>query len=336
MAINRDTIVTLHKKGESNSLIAKKLHIRRETVWKVVKKFKETGKTCNRPGQGRKRTVRTKKLVKNTREKLRRNPRRSASKLALDAGISVTSMRRILKDDLKTSPYKMQKRHELTDNHELMRLERAQNILNLMSEGMLPNLVFSDEKKFDVEQCVNHQNDRVWSKDGSEKVRRVSRRQNPASVMVWAAVTATGRSPLVFVPSGVKLNSERYISDILEAELLPWARQHFDGAPWTFQQDSAPSHGSKMTQSWIRAHIPSFLSKDEWPSRSPDLNPLDFSVWSILESRACTTPSTTLKDLKRKLQREWDLIPQKELRAACEGFEGRLKAVVKNKGGHVE
>ena len=68
MAVDRNTIITLHKKGESNSCIAKKLQIRRETVWKVVKKFKETGGTCNRPGQGRKRTVWKKRLVKNTRE----------------------------------------------------------------------------------------------------------------------------------------------------------------------------------------------------------------------------------------------------------------------------
>ena len=47
MAVDRNTIVTLHKKGESNSCIAKKLHIRFETVWKVVKKFKETSETCN-------------------------------------------------------------------------------------------------------------------------------------------------------------------------------------------------------------------------------------------------------------------------------------------------
>ena len=81
--------------------------------------------------------------------------------------------------------------------------------------------------------------------------------------MVWAAVTTTGRSPFVFVPARLKLNSQRYISDILEAELLAWARKHSDGAPRTLQQDSAPSHGSKMTQSWIQAHIPAFIGKDE-------------------------------------------------------------------------
>ena len=95
MAVDRNTIVTLYNKGESSSCIAKRLHIRRETVWNVVKKFKETGETCNLPGQGKKRTIRTTRLVKNTREMWRRNSLRSAEKMAAEAGISQTSMRRI-------------------------------------------------------------------------------------------------------------------------------------------------------------------------------------------------------------------------------------------------
>ena len=97
MAIDRETIVSLHKKGESNSAIANELHIQRETVWKVVKKFRKTGQTSNRPGQSRKRKVRTKRMVKNTSEKLRTNLRRSAIKLAAEAGINQTSMRRIFR-----------------------------------------------------------------------------------------------------------------------------------------------------------------------------------------------------------------------------------------------
>ena len=36
MAIDRETIVSFYKKGESNSTIAKELKIRREMVWKVA------------------------------------------------------------------------------------------------------------------------------------------------------------------------------------------------------------------------------------------------------------------------------------------------------------
>ena len=199
MAVDKNTIITLHRKCESNSCIAKKLRIRSETVWKVVKKFKETGETCNWPGQCIKQT---KHLVKNTIEKLRRNSCHSAAKMAAEAGISCTSMHQILKKDLRTYLYKMQKRHELSTTHERMRLDRCQHILNLMKDRTVPNLVFALEKKFDVQQCLNHQNG-VWTRDGSVEHRRVSWHHNPLSVMVWVPITATRRSLLIFVPSGV-------------------------------------------------------------------------------------------------------------------------------------
>ena len=44
MTLDRETIESHHKKGERNSTIAKELQIRRETVWKVVKKFRETAR----------------------------------------------------------------------------------------------------------------------------------------------------------------------------------------------------------------------------------------------------------------------------------------------------
>ena len=37
--------------------------------------------------------------------------------------------------------------------------------------------------------------------------------------------------------------------------------------------------GLKATQSWLRAENIEFISKEEWPPSSPDLNPLYYSVW---------------------------------------------------------
>ena len=156
MAIDRETIVNLHKKRMiviRPSQKSFKFCVKRFGKWS---RSRETGQTSNRRGQGRKRTVRTKRMAKNTKEKLRTNSRRSATQQAAEAGISQTSKRHILKEDLKTFPYKMQKRHELSPTHERMRVERCRHLLNLSQNGILPNLVFSDEKKFDVEQCVNH------------------------------------------------------------------------------------------------------------------------------------------------------------------------------------
>ena len=41
-------------------------------------------------------------------------------------------------------------------------------------------------------------------------------------------------------------------------------------------------------------------------------------------------------ELRVKDEREWNLNPQEEPRAACEAFEGTLKDIVKNKGGNIK
>ena len=78
------------------------------------------------------------------------------------------------------------------------------------------------------------------------------------------------------------------------------------------------------------------ICKEVWPARSPDLNPLDFSIWSILETKACSSPHPTVEALKEKLVKEWTAIPQEKIRAACASFSKRLSAVVKNKGRYIE
>ena len=76
-------------------------------------------------------------------------------------------------------------------------------------------------------------------------------------------VTECGRSPLIFVDKGVKLNQQNYRDDILVGALLPWAREHFKNRPWSFQQDSAPSLGAIKTQEWLSENVPHFITKEE-------------------------------------------------------------------------
>ena len=59
--------------------------------------------------------------------------------------------------------------------------------------------------------------------------------------------------------------------------------------PWTFQQDSALSHGAKKLQEWLSTNVPNFISKEEWPPLSPDLNLLDFGILGYLESKVSET-----------------------------------------------
>ena len=188
--------------------------VSRRGVYKAVKRFKDTGTCAPRIRSDPERTVRTKKLIKKVREKLRRNPARSARQLAKDYSVSVSSMQRILKDDLQSYPYKFTKRHLLSEATKKKRLDRAKVLVKKLVDGTQPQVLWTDEKLFTVQAVHNHQNDRIWLPDiNMVPVERHSsfRRQKPASVMVWAGATSKGlKTPLIFIEEGVKINQTVY------------------------------------------------------------------------------------------------------------------------------
>ncbi|GFU28768.1 uncharacterized protein TNCV_469241 [Trichonephila clavipes] len=109
-----------------------------------------------------------------------------------------------------------------------------------------------------------------------------------------------------FVEEGVKINQKVFRRDILEAVVVPLAQKHLGNVNWTFQQVSALAHKAKKAQERCKVSFPAMISSEEWPSYTPDLNTMDYSVWSILESRACTKPHKTLDSLKQLLLWKWD------------------------------
>ncbi|CAH1645012.1 unnamed protein product [Spodoptera littoralis] len=133
------------------------------------------------------------------------------------------------------------------------------------------------EKIFTVEEKFNRQNNKVYaksSKDVPPSARNVSRTHHPASVMVWWGVSYEGVTQLHFCQQGVKVKAKNYQSDILETVVKPLSNTLFHNKYWVFQQDSAPSHKAKTTQAWLKENVPAFIAANEWPSSSPDLNPL--------------------------------------------------------------
>ena len=93
-----------------------------------------------------------------------------------------------------------------------------------------------------------------WNTKGIYKI------QTPAMVMVWAAITADGRSSLVFIDRVVKINAEYYRENMPEGALKPWACKHFGHRTWTFQQDSSSSRSPRVSQEWLKNAVPRFIS----------------------------------------------------------------------------
>ena len=317
----------------------RQLGVTRSCVYRTIRRLRDTGSIQDRPRSGRPRTCRTEERIKRVREKIRRNPQRSAAKLALEEGIDDRSMRRILQIDLGLKAYKKRKLHGLSTKQMVARLERCKELLSRHDFDGVQRIVFSDEKLFVVEQKYNAQNDRIYAlsiEDIPENIRTVQRFQKSSSTMIWGAVSYNGKLPLKFIETGVKINAKYYQDEILESTLKPNASTLYPDGQWTFQQDSAPAHKAKSTQQWLTENCPDFISSKEWPPSSPDLNPLDFSIWGTLEAIVNAKQHRSLDSLKRTLVQQWNRLSMDTVRAAIDSWRRRLSSVVKHNGGRFE
>lgn len=154
--------------------------------------------------------------------------------------------------------------------------------------------------------------------------------------MVWLGVNWLGKADLCFVQQGVNVRATNYIEDVLEPIVKPLGSSLFKNKHWTFQEDSAPEHGAKVIQRWLYNNVPDFISSQHWPSASPDLNPLDYDIWSKLEILICSKPHTSVESLKKSLVNAWVEYPMESVRAAIDNRTSRLRSCIKARGGNLE
>lgn len=314
----------------------KHLEINKKFIFRTIKRIKDTGTHEIRPKHILQNTIRTKKVIKAVRERIRRNPAQSGNKLAKDMKISRRSMGRILHNDLGLKAYKKQKIHGLTAIQKKARVTKCRDLFS-WHEG--DDIIFSDEKMFLLQDSHNQQNDRVYArslKDAPRDKLSVERYQNVSAVMVWGAISPRGTLPLLFIDRGVKINQDYYIETVLKNHLLVHATKIYGDDYYCFQQDSAPAHKSNRCQDWCRENLTDFISAKEWPASSPDLNPLDFSIWGYMLSNIGNTQGMTLETFKSRLVKIWESIPEDLVRAACNSFFCRMQRVVKEKGERFE
>ena len=228
--------------------------------------------------------------------------------MAKDEGISEGSVRQTVHKKFGKYPYKIQKAHGLTDQMKATRLARCKELLKPFKKpANASTILFTDECLFTVEQSVNHQNDRIIAgnvQEANQKGRFASKTAHPQAVMVFGAITGDGKMPLVFVDQGVKIRAQNYLDDILTTEVLTWTNSHFGQRFWTFQQDSAPAHKATVVQDWCKDNFPGFITREEWPPNSPDLNPLDFSIWGIMKAKVGAVRHPNLNSIQQALEKE--------------------------------
>ncbi|VDP30250.1 unnamed protein product [Heligmosomoides polygyrus] len=138
-------------------------------------------------------------------------------KMASELNVSATTMKLVAKNELGLYPYKFRQLHGQTPAQMKGRRKKCPSLLERHDHCMT---LFTDKKLFSVEQRFDRRNSRLLAKS-SEGADTLDRNSHAASLMVWAGVCATGRTRLVFVEKGAKVNTNVYVNNIVMKELLP-------------------------------------------------------------------------------------------------------------------
>lgn len=314
----------------------------------LLKNIDDRGDIERKEGSGRPRSARIEKNIEEVEEMILSQEEEpgthsTPAEIALHLGIGVSSVYRIIDKDLDLRPLKKQKVQKLSDGDIEKRMTRSKRLLAKYTRKVLETAFFSDEKIFKVKQLYNSKNDVVYASKKQKKSEiseeRLIREQEgfPAKVMVSVAISKAGKSSIIFVEEGKSVNAEYYCKKLLK-KMIPQMNKLANGNKYLFMQDGARAHTAKLTVDMLHDQDKLvLLEPSDWPPNSPDLNPVDYCIWGLLEQNVYRGRIITdLQTLKTAITEEWNKIPQETIDACIDVFRARLRRVIDAEGKHIE
>ena len=323
----RAQIVALDESGMKQSAIANQLHLSRQAVHGVLKRFRATGDLKSRPRSGRP-SVTSPQTDRMIRRMIKVNPTVSSSVLAasLPVPIAPRTVRHRLQKKFNMRARRPAKKPLLTAKNRRDRIAFCQRVKNWTPE-MWERVLWSDETAI-----------RQHGNKGAMFVRRLpGTRYDPSncvatvkhspSIMVWGSFSASGRGNLWFLPQNTTMRAANYRT-VLQERLLPMMNIRQTSI---FMHDGAPCHTAKSVKRWLQGQSVTVLSP--WLGNSPDLNPLE-NLWYILKRRVAQYNPTSLQHLRQIIRDVWCREIDPEMcKRLVHSMPKRVRQVLKNKGG---
>jgi len=120
--------------------------------------------------------------------------------------------------------------------------------------------------------------------------------------------------------------------------LLPDVRASSGNEFFVYQYRTVPHHiaPKKDTVALLDQETPDFIPPALWLPNSPHLNPVDYTVWSVLQERVYRTKISDVDEQKRRINSEWAALSHAVIEHAVGERRQRLRACVRTGGGHFE
>ena len=313
--LRRHEVNVLKRAGWPKADVMRQLNVKH----KFVDLWWNRDDILDRPREGRPIKY-TRQLVDRIVHRLIKKGTRSSTRLvSQDLGYPRTSVRRVA----HAAGLVSKARHHHPFLSEKMKQERVA-FSRAHKNDDFSKILFVDEKKVNLCPTPNKHNDRVWVFDDEEPEGRPTFAHS-AKLNVAAGVSASGRSDIYIFPQNM---DQVLYKKILKETLIP-AGKKLGGRGWVLFQDKDPKHTSKSIQAFLaEERIPVLHS----PTHSPDFNAQD-NVWSMFDMELSKLGPRSVPDLRRKIKKAWQNIPQEHIQKTVFDIPNRLQKAISLQGG---
>lgn len=325
----RKKVIEIYQSGKGYKAISKALGIQRTTVRAIIHKWRRHGTVVNLPRSGRPPKI-TPRAQRRLIQEVTKDPTTTSKELQASlASVKVsvhasTIRKRLSKNGLhgrvpRRKPLLSKKNIKARLNFSKTHLDDPQDFWD--------NILWTDETKVELfGRCVSHY---IWRKRNTAFQKKniiPTVKYGGGSVMVWGCFAASGPGRLAVING--TMNSAVY-QEILKENVRPSVRVLKLKRTWVLQQDNDPKHTSKSTTEWLKKNKMKTL---EWPSQSPDLNPIEM-LWYDLKKAVHARKPSNVTELGQFCKDEWAKIPPERCKSLIASYRKRLVAVVAAKGG---
>jgi len=244
-----------------------------------------------------------------------------ARKVSIDETNPVSS--RLIRKSLNEMEYRSKKPRNvpmLTKKYIEARLNWAKSHVNMDWSRVF----FSDESF--VQLCSNMV--KLWTKNS--KQRENPQNKDRTKVMFWGGFSLNEKSQLEFIDGRMTGTVYR---GILEKHILPLQLRNRRGTRTRakgiiFQHDNDPKHTCKLVKNYIQEKGIEVL---EWPSCSPDLNPIE-NLWAIIKAKVAKRFPKNKRELIEFLIEEWNKIDRSTIENLIKSMKKRCEELIQNGG----
>ena len=227
----QNVVLGLHEQGLNSRQISNQVagQLSKTTVNEWVKRYREYGELNLQFPSGPKPTKRTKRLVQQVKQRLlRSNGRKSARKLAKSFNVSRTTMRRVIKNDMGFRSYVKRIASKLTDTQKSKRYSSGIWIRKNIRKSNARKILFSDEKRIDIDGVYNRQNDRIYAPSRQEVDNNGGvhgKSKYLQGVMVWLGVCYNGVTRPVIIEDGT-INHQKVHKKNIASSIKRWSKAY--------------------------------------------------------------------------------------------------------------